>query len=75
MDWLRLVRAEYLEMPDLQLTRPEIQRLWGLDAADCDAILNTLLAEQFLHLTAAGRYVLAGTHGLHTIGFHARAAH
>jgi hypothetical protein len=31
-DWLMLVRAEYVEMPGLSLTKPQVERLWGLDA-------------------------------------------
>ena len=28
-DWLRLIRAEYLEVPDLHLTRQQVETLWG----------------------------------------------
>lgn len=34
-DWLRLIQAEYVEMPALQLTKPEIQRLWNLSPHVC----------------------------------------
>jgi hypothetical protein len=30
-DWLQLIRAEYAEVPDLHLTKPEAQDLWALD--------------------------------------------
>lgn len=33
-DWLRLIHAEYREMPGLHLTKPQVQRLWGLDTGD-----------------------------------------
>ena len=33
VDWAQLVRAEYLEVPGLTLTRDQAQRLWGLDRA------------------------------------------
>jgi hypothetical protein len=59
-DWLHLVQAEYLEMPGLQLTRPQIQRLWGLDPATCDAVLQELLAARFLRRTHQDAYVLDG---------------
>jgi DNA-binding IclR family transcriptional regulator len=55
-DWLRLVRAEYLEDPGLHLTRAQIQRLWGLDAQTCDALIHTLVESRFLRRTAAHRY-------------------
>jgi hypothetical protein len=57
-DWLRLIRAEYLEMPGLHLTRPQIQRLWRLDDDVCDALLGNLVATGFLRQTPRGAYVL-----------------
>lgn len=30
-DWLNIVRAEYLEIPGLNLTKAQMQRLWGFD--------------------------------------------
>ena len=59
-DWLHLVQAEYLEMPGLQLTRPQVQRLWGLDSATCDTVLQELLAVHFLRRTHQDVYVLDG---------------
>jgi len=54
--WLRLVRAEYLEDPGLHLTKAQIQRLWGLDAKTCDALIHTLVESRFLRRTATQRY-------------------
>lgn len=59
-DWLHLMRAEYLEMPGLQLTKRQIQRLWGLDADMCDALVDRLLTTQFLRRTDRDLYVLHG---------------
>ena len=42
------VRAEYLEMPGLRLNRAQAQRLWGLDADDCDTVLTALQEDRFL---------------------------
>ena len=56
-DWLRLVRAEYEELPDLHLTRAEVERLWGLDAPMADAILATLVSSGVLRKTARGGYI------------------
>ena len=58
-DWLRLIQGEYIELPGLRLTKPEIQRLWGLDPHTCDALLDTLLTAKFLEETPHGAYVLA----------------
>jgi hypothetical protein len=45
---MRRVQHEYLEMPGLQLTLQQAQRLWGLDAASCEALLNGLVELSFL---------------------------
>ena len=55
-EWLRLVRADYNEVPGLHLTKVEIQRMWGLDADTCDALVDALVESQFLRLTRRGRY-------------------
>jgi hypothetical protein len=60
MNWLRIVRSEYLEMPGLQLTRSQASRLWGLDTHSCAAILNTLVKEDFLRVTSDGSYARTG---------------
>ena len=56
---LRVVQAEYLEIPGLHLTKPQAQRLWGLDPFTCDALLDALVAAQFLRCNHLGAYVLA----------------
>ena len=48
LDVLERVRAEFLEMPGLRLTRAQARRLWALDEALCDAILATLVETRFL---------------------------
>ncbi len=58
-DLLRRVRAEYLESPGMILTRAQVQRLWGLDAGTCDAILDNLVAAGFLTRTRSSGYVRA----------------
>ena len=45
---LRQIRGEFLEMPGLRLTLPQAQRLWGLEATTCEAVLAQLIAEKFL---------------------------
>jgi hypothetical protein len=58
-DWERLIRAEYQEIPGLCLTRRQAQRLWNLDSATCDTLLEEMVAEHFLRLTPTDRYVRA----------------
>jgi hypothetical protein len=50
------IRAEYLEMPGLQLTRAQAQRLWGLDAETCLHFLELLANESFLDRKPNGTY-------------------
>jgi hypothetical protein len=56
-DWAQLVRAEYAEMPGLQLTERQIQRLLSLDTALCDAVIASLIAGRFLKQTHGDAYV------------------
>jgi len=58
-DWLMLIRAEYLEIPGLALTRAQVERLWGLDAVVSEALLAALVAVEFLRRTARDTYVRA----------------
>jgi hypothetical protein len=58
-DWIQLIRAEYLEIPGLHLTRNQVQRLWGLDDLTCDALLETLVDLRFLRRTRTGAYIRA----------------
>lgn len=56
--WMRLIQAEYREMPGLHLTKPQIQRLWRLDPDVCDSLLDALVEQQFLRKTPRGAFVL-----------------
>ena len=58
-DWLQLIRAEYLEIPDLCLTKVQVQRLWGLDPLTSDSLLDTLVDAKFLRRTGQDTYVRA----------------
>ena len=57
--WLTLIQAEYREIPGLKLTKAQAQRLWGIDRAAADALLEALIASRFLAKTASEAYVLA----------------
>ena len=54
---LQLIRAEYLEMPGLCLTMPQVQRLWGLDPITSESLLATLVEAKFLRRTGQNAYV------------------
>jgi len=55
--WVEMIHAEYREMPGLQLTKPQVRRMWSLDVLTCDAVLETLEREQFLRRTPQQAYV------------------
>ena len=59
--WVHIVQAEFLEMPGLQLTKPQVRRMWGLDTATCDTVLQELLSAHFLRRTQQDAYVLDGS--------------
>jgi len=59
-EWLQIIKAEYLEMPDLALTRAEIRRMWSMDDMTCDALLDALVQARFLRLTRNRHYIRAG---------------
>lgn len=44
-------------MPCLRLTKAQMQRLWGLEAYVCDALVDTLIAARVLRATTGGAYV------------------
>jgi hypothetical protein len=50
---VRIIRAEFHEMPGMWLTRAQFRRLWHLSDADCDCLLRHLLGAGFL--TESGR--------------------
>ena len=58
--WLRIIQSEYREMPGLSLTKPQMQRLWGLDSAICERLVDALVGTRVVRETARGAYVAAG---------------
>lgn len=55
-----MIRAEYEELPDLQLTQSQVEELWGLDTTVADALLGALVSAGVLKKTHEGSYVRAG---------------
>ena len=56
---LRRIKSEFVEMPGLRLSTAQAQRLLGLDAQFCDAILAALVDAKFLLKTGDGIFVRA----------------
>ncbi len=57
--WLTRIEAEYREMPGLQLTGRQMQRLWGLDRQTCEVIVEVLVNRGVLCETSRHVFVLA----------------
>jgi hypothetical protein len=58
-DWVEVMRAEYLDMPGLALSKPQARRLWGLDCEACDLLLDEMVNTNFLKKTPQDLYVRA----------------
>lgn len=58
-DWMQLIRAEYLEIPGLALTRRQAQRLWGLPPEVCDSVLDSMVETNFLRRIHGDSFVRA----------------
>jgi DNA-binding IclR family transcriptional regulator len=53
------IRLEYLEMPDLKLTLPQVRRLCDLPQDACESAVEALLSAGFLQQSGSGRFLLA----------------
>jgi hypothetical protein len=54
------IRGEFREMPGLQLTLAQAQRLFGLDPVACRRVIDALVEASFLRWTPSGTIVQAG---------------
>lgn len=45
---IRIIRAEFAEMPGMRLTRSQFARLWNLTATDRDQLLRHLVGTGYL---------------------------
>jgi len=57
--WAARIESEYREMPGLQLTERQMQRLWGLDRDACDEIVGVLISRCVLVKNQQGSYARA----------------
>ena len=58
-DVLQRVRSEYVEMPGLRLTVAQARRIFGLDRATCESVLEALVETKFLRRARDGTFVRA----------------
>ena len=57
-DWVRIIRQRFQETPHLCVTPEQASRLWGLEAAELDAVLSAFVDAHLLNRTRGGAYVL-----------------
>ena len=50
------IRAEFLEMPGMHLTGPQVRRLCGVEQSQCQAALDALVETKFLYVRPNGTY-------------------
>ena len=70
---LRRIQGEFLEMPGLQLTCRQAQRLWNLDAVVCESLLAALVDVRFLVQTSDGLFTHASSSTIRGSGDRAAA--
>jgi hypothetical protein len=58
-EWVRLIQAEFAEMPGLHLSKRQAQRLWNLDAQSTDVIFRALESSHFLRRMPNDVYIRA----------------
>ena len=57
-DLVRLIRADYEEMPGLALTCAQIRRMWAIDAETCKRTMQRLVAAGILARGSDGAFRL-----------------
>ena len=55
-DIVERIQGEFLELPDLRLTRVQAQRLWHLDRTLCEALLAAMVDAKFLCRASDGSF-------------------
>jgi hypothetical protein len=50
------IRAEFVEMPGMQLTPEQVERLTGVESPTCKTVLDDLVRAGFLCISTNGSY-------------------
>jgi hypothetical protein len=53
------IECEYREMPGLQLTEAQMQRMWRLDGATCQVVSTVLVTQGIVVKTSRNAYARA----------------
>jgi hypothetical protein len=57
-DWVQLIRQQFQETPHLCVTAEQASRLWGVEAAELEAVLSAFVDAHLLNRTRGGAYML-----------------
>jgi hypothetical protein len=57
-DFATRIREEYAQLPGLRLTISQACRLWHVDSAACEVVLQRLVRERFLARTRDGLFFM-----------------
>jgi len=57
-DWVHLIRQQFQQTPHLCVTAEQASRLWGLEAAELEAVLSAFVDAHLLNRTRGGAYSL-----------------
>ena len=57
-DWVQLIRQQFQETPHLRVTAEQASRLWGLEAAELEAVLSAFVDAHLLNRNRGGAYEL-----------------
>jgi hypothetical protein len=55
------IQEEFREMPGLRLTPAQATRLWGLERDTCAAVIDRLVASDYLRWTESGAVTRTGS--------------
>ena len=57
-DWVQLIRHQFQQTPHLSVTAEQASRLWGLEAAELEAVLSAFVDAHLLNRNRGGAYSL-----------------
>ena len=57
-DWVQLIRQQFQQTPHLCVTAEQASRLWGLEAAELEAVLSAFVDAHLQNRTRGGAYSL-----------------
>lgn len=60
MDFTERILEAYAGVPGLRLTTTQAGRLWALDPAHCERLLNQLVTDGHLYIDTRGQYAWMG---------------